>query len=135
MIGLLLPLLAASAEPGDALPPLPEWPAMAPLRYLHDPEITPAMAQFAAEEIKAGRCTLATSAEAPADPRRSLTVDVAVLVGADGMVRATVPHAINCPTVEQYAAGLVSSFTRDNLVPHGPGETWYRTSVTFRWMP
>ncbi|MGL4313636.1 MAG: hypothetical protein ACRCSO_06560 [Sphingomonas sp.] len=140
--------LLALALAADAPPPMPDWAAMPPLRYLHDPDITPPMTAFVRDEVKAGRCVLppaSGSGPGPATPavpgaampdaRISLTVDVAVLVKADGMVVATIPHAIHCPTVEQYAAGLVTNFTRDNLVAHGPGELWYRTSVTFRWVP
>ena len=47
-------------------------------------------------------------------------------------VRATIPRAINCPTVEQYAAGLVLGFARDNLNTRFAVEgTWYRVSMTF----
>lgn len=128
MIPMLI-AMALLAQQTD-MPPLPDWSLLAPLRYLHDPEVTPPMRQFVVDEIAAGRCALPR----PADGHYTLTLDVAVLIGADGSVRATVPHAINCPTVEQYGAGLVSAFARDNLLPRVTAtDQWYRTSVTFSW--
>ncbi len=126
---LIAPALLLFAGQTD-LPPLPDMAGLAPLRYLHDPDLTPAMSQFVADEIAAGRCPHVR----PVDGRYTLVLDVAVLIDAKGAVRATVPHAIACPTVEQYGAGLVSAFTRDNLVPRtGTGDQWYRTSLTFAW--
>lgn len=128
MLALLLALIPLT-EQADA-PPLPDWSVLGPLRYRHEPEVTAPMTDFVADEITAGRC-----AAPPAhDGRYSLTLDVAVLLDADGGVRATVPHAINCPTIEQYGAGLVSAFARDNLAPRPLASAqWYRTSVTFNW--
>ena len=92
--------------------------------------MTPTLTGFVAGEINAGRCTVPK----PTDGHYVVKVDVAVLVGADGMIRRTVPHAIQCPTVEQYAAGMVSSFARNNLLARaGDGSGWFRASVTFDW--
>lgn len=122
-----LALLGAEKDP----PPLPDWDMMAPLRYREEPKVTEAMTHFVADEVTAGRCTN----PAGADGHHQLTLDVAVLVDAAGAVRATVPHAINCPTVEQFGAGLVSAFARDNLVPRiGTTDQWYRTRLTFTWV-
>ncbi len=54
-----------------------------------------------------------------------------MLTRADGTVRAVVPRAIDCPTVEQFAAGLVTSMSRANLreAPEG----WYRATLSFIW--
>jgi hypothetical protein len=128
---MITPLIALALAGGQsAPPPLPDWAALGPLRYLHDPEVTPAMTQFVADEVAAGRCAPPRGA----DGRYSVTVDVAVLVDAGGKVRQAVPHAIDCPTVEQYGAGLVTAFARDNLVPRAAAtDQWFRTSVTFGW--
>ncbi len=61
----------------------------------------------------------------------SLPVDVAVMVREPATVRTAIPRAIDCPTVEQFAAGLVTSFARNNL--RNPAEGWYRVTVTFNW--
>ncbi|WP_447407106.1 hypothetical protein, partial [Clostridium perfringens] len=62
-----------------------------------------------------------------------LRVDVAVLVAA-GRPRRVIPRAIQCPAVEQYAAGLVSSMARGNIAPATQaGDGWYKTSLTFAW--
>jgi hypothetical protein len=48
-------------------------------------------------------------------------------------VRTVVPRAIQCATVEQYAAGLAAGFARGNLLPRNGTEQWYKTSLTFSW--
>ena len=68
------------------------------------------------------------------DGRPALRVEVAVLVHPEDGVRASIPRAIGCAAVEQYAAGLVSSFARNNLAPRtAAAEQWYRATVTFIW--
>ena len=43
------------------------------------------------------------------------------------------PRAIDCPTVEQYAAGVILG-ARDAIdVVDADTDTWYRTSMTFTW--
>lgn len=112
------------------LPPLPDWSVLGPLRYLDEPHMTEPMTAFVVEEYAAGRCVR----PAAVDGRYALTLDVAVLIDKNGAVRATVPHAINCPTIEQYGAGLVSAFARDNLVPRATTtDQWFRTSIIFTW--
>ncbi len=115
----------------QALPPLPEPSAIDPLPYRVAPVITPVMARFVAGEILSGRCTIAP----PADHHYVVRLDVAVLVAADGSVRAAVPHAIDCPTVEQYGAGLVTGFARGNLAvaQAAKADQWYRTTLSFDW--
>lgn len=125
MIALFL--LSQAAEP-PAVPA--DWAVLAPLPYVAPPRMTPHLTSFVASEIAANRCAMPR----PADGRYSLKVEVATLVDADGVIRRTVPHAISCPTVEQYAAGLVAGFARSNL-PARPGasDTWYRATIVFDW--
>ena len=116
-------LLQAAEVPAD-------WSILAPMPYVAAPEITPALDAFVAAEIAAGRCAVPK----PTDGHYVVRVEVAALVGADGMVRRTVPHAIACPTVEQYAAGLVAGFARGNLFARaGTADMWYRATIVFDW--
>lgn len=123
----MLFLLLQAAE----LPAVPtDWSALAPIPYVTAPRMTPQLTTFAASEIAANRCAVAK----PADGHYVVKVDVAALVDADGVVRRTVPHAIDCPTVEQYAAGLVTGFARGNLAARGAdGDIWYRATIVFDW--
>ncbi|WP_431470008.1 hypothetical protein [Sphingosinithalassobacter sp. LHW66-3] len=117
--------LATAAQNGPI-----DWSALPPLPYRAPPQLTESMHGFAAREARTGRCSMPR----PGQKEQSVRVDLAVLIDAAGTVRAVVPRAINCPTVEQYAAGLVSSFARSNLLPRGAtDERWYRTAVTFSW--
>lgn len=112
------------------LPPLPDWEVMATVPYRVAPAVTPLMSTFVADEVKAGRCR---SAKAEAGHYR-LTVDVALLITPDRTVRAAIPHAIDCPTVEQYGAGVATAFARDNVLPRaGQADQWYRTTIIFDW--
>lgn len=106
--------LQAAAINWDALPPLP---------YRAPPLITPEMELFVGREVRARKCP---------HQARSMQVDVAVLIDEKDGVRTTVPRAIRCAGVEQYAAGLVAGFARANLLPRmGGPEQWYRTTLTF----
>lgn len=120
-------LLLQAAE----LPAIPaDWAALAPLPYVTAPQLTSQLTGFVASEVGANRCAVAR----PADGHYVVKVDVATLVGADGVVRRTVPHAIACPTVEQYAAGLVTSFARGNVAARAVvGDVWYRATIVFDW--
>lgn len=118
---LLLQAADISAVPSD-------WAALAPVPYTTAPQITPQLAAFVGGEVAAGRCAMPK----PTDGHYVMKVDVATLIDADGVVRRTVPHAINCPTVEQYAAGLVTSFARGNMAVRG-GDMWYRATIVFDW--
>lgn len=105
-----------------------DWPSLAPLPYRAEPQITPDMLAFVAGEITTRKCPLAIG------PGLTLTVDVAVLVDAQDNIRTTVPRAIQCPTVEQYAAAMVAGAARGNLLPRMAGaDQWYRATVTFTW--
>lgn len=122
MLAFLL-LQAAGPVPTD-------WSVLAPLPYMTAPRMTPPLARFVADEIAAGRCTLPK----PADGHYVVKIDVATLVGADGVVRRAVPRAIDCPTVEQYSVGLVLKFARANLQPRaGTADIWYRATIVFDW--
>jgi len=107
-----------------------DWPALSPLPYRAPPLVTEEMHDFARREAIDRKCPLPASM----GENQVLVAEVAVLVDAAGNVRGAVPRAISCPTVEQYAAGLVAGFARGNLLPRvGTGEIWYKTSVTFSW--
>ena len=127
MMQTLILIAAAQIAVAPVVPT--DWSVLAPLPYVSAPHQSPALATFVAGEIAAGRCPIAR----PADGRYVVTVEVATLVGADGNVRRTVPRAINCPTVEQYSAGLVLSFARANL-PRGVADQWYRATIVFDWV-
>jgi hypothetical protein len=124
---MILFLLLQAAE----LPAVPtDWSVLAPMPYVAPPKLTPDLNTFVAGEVSANRCAVAK----PADGHYVVKVDVATLVGADGLVRRTVPHAIACPTVEQYAAGLVTGFARSNLPARAAaGDVWYRATIVFDW--
>ena len=113
----------APVRPPEVTPTIPsDWRALAPLPWRAEPHLTPDITRFVADEVKARRCATAAA-------RSELAVDMAVMVRADGAVRWVVPRAIDCPTVEQFAAGLVTSLARNNV--RLPAEGWYRTTVTF----
>lgn len=95
------------------------------LAFIRMMPATPNLSDYVRDEVQAGRCMSTDT---------SVRVDLAVLVGSDGRVRRIVPRAINCPTVEQYATGIVSRLARRNVVPP-PQENWFRTTVTFSWVP
>jgi len=113
-----------------AVPVPTDWSVLAPLPYADPPQITAPLTRFVADEVAAGRCAQPKQG----DGHYVVKVDVATLVGGDGEIRRTVPRAINCPTVEQYSAGLVASFARGNLQPHaGAADTWYRATIVYDW--
>jgi hypothetical protein len=103
-----------------------DWAALPALPWRTQPAVTPAMSDFAEQEARIRRC--------PVPQGNSITVELAVLVDGD-TVRTVVPRAIDCATVEQYAAGLATGFARNNLLPRTPGAggQWYKTSLTFSW--
>lgn len=119
--GQVVPVVPA---PGAALPAPPDdWESMPELKLLRRMTDDGALSSYVRDEIRAGRCTAAINA---------LHVDLAVLVAANGQVRRIRPRAIGCPTVEQYASGIMLRMARSNVAP--PGEDrWYRTTVSFTW--
>ena len=125
MLALALLLQATT----DAPPPLPaDWSRLAPIPYVDAPTITAPLVKFVAGEVAAGRCAV----QKPADGHYIVRVDVAALVDQDGNLRRAVPRAIDCPTVEQYSAGLVTSFARANL-NDSAGTMWYRATLVYDW--
>jgi hypothetical protein len=57
-----------------------------------------------------------------------------MLMMPDTGPRLTIPRAIDCPSVEQYAAGLVLSFSRNNLTQRATlAPQWYRATLRFKW--
>lgn len=105
-----------------------DWPSLAPLPYRAEPQITSDMLAFVANEVTTHKCPIAIG------PGLTLSVDVAVLVDPQDNIRTTVPRAIQCPTVEQYAAAMVAGAARGNLLPRqASADQWYRTTVTFTW--
>lgn len=138
MIALLL-LAGQVAAPPPVVPtvpatsaPLPpqDWTALPILRVRRASVDTPDVSAFVRGEVAAGRC-----ASAVRMPQGwSLKIDLALLATPEGHVRRITPRAIACPTVEQYAAGVLLGSARDNVDPRGATtETWYRTSLTFAW--
>jgi hypothetical protein len=116
IVGLLLSAaLQTAAINWDALPSLP---------FRTPPAVTPEMQAFVKREVVTRKC--------PVSAEGAVQIDVAVLIDENNTIRASVPKAMQCPTVEQYASGLVAAFASNNLLPRtGTGEQWYRTSLSF----
>ena len=126
---MALSLLLQVALPAPSLPP-PDWSLLPTLRYVRSPAESPALADFVRAEVRGGRC----AAQRPTETGWAITVDIALLVSPAGAIRRSVPRAIDCPSVEQYAAGLVSSRARGNVATDTIAtDTWYRTALTFAW--
>jgi hypothetical protein len=125
---IIATLLALQVPPATipfvAMPPA-DWSMLSELAFIRLAPAAPDLSEYVREEVRVGRCVSNDT---------SIRVDLAVLVGSDGRVRRIVPRAINCPTVEQYASGIVSRLARSNVVAP-PQDRWYRTTVTFSWMP
>lgn len=119
MSGSLLLAAALQTAPID-------WDALPPLPWRAPPIVTPEMQSFVRREVDLRKCK-------PAKPS-TIEVAVAVLIDEGGNVRTSVPRAIACPSVEQYAAALVAGLARNNLLPRpGASEQWYRTTLSFTW--
>lgn len=125
MSGLLLSIFLQATAPPPAVPA--DWSVLAAVPWRAPPQVTPDITGFVATEVKANRCA-ATRADGQ---RSTLEVELAVMI-RDDRVRNAVPRAIDCPTVEQFAAGLVSSFARNNLRA-ATAAGWYRTTLSFTW--
>lgn len=130
----LLALASVQSDPVRAQdapePAAIHWESLPTLPYREPPSMTPAMHEWARRQVSARKCR----ARRLVDGRPAVRVEVAVLVDEFG-VRTTIPRAIGCPTIEQYAAGLVAGFSRNNLTQRtgAPGNVWYRATVTFAW--
>lgn len=108
------PPLAAPAGDIASLDELPlqrRWPKSA------------ALSAYVRDEVRAGRCAV---------PGNNVRVELVVQVAGNGQIRRIRPIAIQCPTVEQYASGLMSRMARGNVAPPGE-ERWYRTALDFAW--
>ncbi|WP_066480578.1 MULTISPECIES: hypothetical protein [unclassified Sphingomonas] len=126
---LLALMLAMQGGQGDRPAGRIQWDALPQLDFRVPLTIAPEMTAYVAGESRSGRCP----PPAIEGGRSVVRADVAVLV-QDGMVRATIPHAIDCVTVEQYAAGIVVSYARNNLTQRMARTTgWYRATLVFEW--
>lgn len=128
----MMEMLVLAAQLAGASPlPMPpqDWSALRPLPLTREVDESANLSSFVRAEVKAGRCAAATAVT----QGWVLKIDLAVLIGPGARPRRVVPRAIACPSVEQYAAGLVSSMARSNLSPAIDTDTWYRTSLTFSW--
>jgi len=120
------PPAAPAAEQGAGI----DWTKLPDLPYRQQPQMTAPMNAYVAGQARVHKCRQRRTI----DGRPAMRVEVAVLVHPEDGVRASIPRAIGCTTVEQYAAGLVSSFARNNLTPRAAtAEQWYRATVTFIW--
>lgn len=120
----------AVSQPVAQAPAPADWSTLPMLPYLRAPVVTPSMAAFVGGEVASDRCAV----QRPANGKYDVRLDLAVLVDSVGTIRRVVPRAIGCPTVEQYGAGLVTGFARDNLPPRiGAVAGWYHTVLAFAW--
>jgi hypothetical protein len=121
-VSLLLALLAQAAPVPPPVPPPAVVPndltSLPPLPWRVRPRAPSDVSQYVAGEVAAERCPLL---------KPPVTLEFAVLVRSDGSVRAVLPLAINCVTVEQYGAGVVSRLARGNLRRGASG--WYRAAL------
>ncbi|MCP8890419.1 hypothetical protein [Sphingomonas faeni] len=116
---------------GPVSGPLPpqDWSTLPPLRIRRQATTLANTSAYVHGEVMAGRCAKAVRTV----QGWSLSLDLAVLMTRDGRVRRITPRAIDCPTVEQYAAGVILG-ARDSIdVVDTDTDTWYRTSLTFAW--
>jgi hypothetical protein len=137
MSGLLLPLLLAgqaaqpTPTPSPVQRPAIDWASLPDLPYRYPPQLTPAMHAYVKAQTRANRCRVQRRV---VDKQPALRIEVAVLVHPEDGIRTSVPRAAGCPIVEQYAAGLVTAFSRNNLAARtAAAEQWYRATVTFVW--
>lgn len=134
MAGLLLPLMLAApqaAQPIQIESPGIDWASLPDLPYRQPPQMTPQMHAYVKAQARARRCKVQRRV---ADKLPAMRVEVAVLVHPEDGVRTSVPRAAGCSVVEQYAAGLVTAFARNNLAARtAAAEQWYRATVTFVW--
>lgn len=120
------PVPAPSTDQGTAI----DWATLPDLPYRQPPLMTTPMHSYVQGQVRARKCR----ARRLVDGRPAMRVEVAVLVHPEDGVRASIPRSIGCAVVEQYAAGLVTSFARNNLAARASAaEQWYRATVTFVW--
>ena len=129
-VAQVVPPANSVAPPAAQLPPQ-DWSTLPTLRFAKPVIDSPALAEFVRSEVEKGHCEADRTTVSGA---HGLTVDIAVLVTPQGLVRRTVPRAIGCPSVEQYAAGIAFSRAMGNVVLDGASsDSWYRTSMAFTW--
>lgn len=126
--GLLAALLAQAtpATPAQTQPlavPPRDWSTLPELKLQRIWRDQTGLSDFVRDEVRAGRCSVTT---------KEIRVDLAVHVTGDGQVRRIIPRAIDCPTVEQYASGLMSRMARGNVVASGD-DAWFRATLIFAW--
>jgi hypothetical protein len=124
------PAATSTAVPAatGALPPQ-DWSTLPILRTRRQASTLANTSAYVHGEVMAGRCAKAVKTT----QGWSITVDLAVLMTPQGRVRRVTPRAIDCPTVEQYAAGVILG-ARDALdVGDVDTDTWYRATLTFAW--
>jgi len=115
---MILPALLLLGQAMSLSPPL-EWSPL-PRLQLGLAAAPPAqLTEFVRREVVSERCVL---------PPEQRMLDLAVLVTQTGQVRRIVPRAIGCPSVEQFAAGIVLRAARDKTRPIA-ADTWYITTV------
>lgn len=124
---LALLLGQATPPPPEPTQPLPvppaDWTTLPELKLQRGWPDWRGLSDYVRDEVNAGRCASAS---------KEIRVDLAVQVAGNGHVRRIIPRAIDCPTVEQYASGLLSRIARRNVAP--PGEDrWYRAMLVFTW--
>ena len=121
---LLFQAAAALAVPSD-------WSTLPTLRLNAPPDYAAIMTKFVRDEVAAGRCV----APPPVDGKTTIKIDMVVLVASgNGEAVRIVPRAIKCPTVEQFAAGVVEKAARGNIAGAPPAsDSWFRTGITLTW--
>jgi hypothetical protein len=122
-------LITQAAAPAPSLPPQ-DWSALPTLRFERTVGDNPALADFVRAEVRQGHC----AAQRATATGWTISIDIALLVTPQGLVLRTVPRAIGCPSVEQYAAGLAFSRAMGNVDTDGmASDGWYRMSMAFTW--
>lgn len=142
MTGAALPAILLMAQaldlttPEATVTPVPapttaiDWATLPDLPFRDAPQLTPAMHEYVKAHSRINRCRLRRTV----DGRPAMRIEVAVLVHPEDGVRTAIPRAVGCPRVEQYAAGLVTGFARNNLTARTTtAEQWYRATFTFIW--
>jgi hypothetical protein len=104
-----------------------DWTTLPDLRLIRPAPLPASLSDFVRGEVDAGRCASARHTIAGG---YTLAVNLIVRIGANGTVLEVVPRAIGCPTVEQYASGIVSRMARGNVLPTAG---WFRTAIVFAW--
>ena len=124
------PIPATTMPPAKTALPPQDWSNLPILRVRQPTTMLANTSAYVHGEVLAGRCTKAVRTV----QGWTLTVDLAVLTTPEGRVRRVTPRAIDCPTVEQYAAGVILGLARDSIyASDAKSVVWYRTSLTFAW--